>query len=121
MNTENVANRLVSLCREGKNMEAVQELYDANCISREMKGFPNEITEGFENIMKKNEQWLNNVEEFHNGEVSDPVVVGNHFSCKMAFDVTFKDSGRQQMEELCMYKVNNGKIVEEQFFYEMPN
>jgi len=37
----------------------------------------------------------------------------------MSFDVTFKDRGRQQMEEVCVYEVNNGKIVNEQFFYTM--
>jgi len=37
----------------------------------------------------------------------------------MDFDVTFKDRGRQQMEEVCVFEVENGKIVHEQFFYAM--
>ena len=60
------------------------------------------------------------MEEFHGGSISEPVVAGNHFTSKMNFDVTFKDRGRQQMEELAIYEVNDdGKIVNEQFFYSM--
>jgi hypothetical protein len=35
----------------------------------------------------------------------------------MDFDITFKDRGHQQMSEVCVYKVDDGKIVSEQFFY----
>jgi hypothetical protein len=37
----------------------------------------------------------------------------------MSFDVTFKERGRQQMEELCVFEVKDGKIINEQFFYTM--
>ncbi len=119
MNTQEVANRLVSMCREGKNMEVITELYDNTITSREMPGMPGEVVSGKQAVWDKSEQWVNNVEEFHHAEVSDPVVAGNHFSCTMKYDVTFKDRGRQQMEEVCVYEVKNGKIVNEQFFYSM--
>ncbi|NAS30372.1 nuclear transport factor 2 family protein [Flavobacteriaceae bacterium R38] len=119
MKTQDVANRLVSLCREGKNMEALEELYSNDVISREMPGFPNEIASGKEAVTRKSIEWFENVQEFHSGEISNPIVAGNHFTCSMNFDVTFKDSGRQQMEEVCVYEVNDGKIVSEQFFYTM--
>ena len=60
-----------------------------------------------------------NVVEFHGGEISEPLIADNHFTAKMSFDVTFKDRGRQQMEEVCVFEVNDGKIVNEQFFYTM--
>ena len=120
MNTQDVANQLVSMCREGKYAEAVEGLYADNAASREMPGYPVEVTSGKDAIMAKNQAWFENVEEFHSGSISDPVVAGNHFSCKMEFDITFKDRGRTQMEELCVYEVNDeGKIVNEQFFYQM--
>lgn len=100
-------------------MEALHELYADNCTSREMPGMPNEFVEGKEAIVKKSEQWFNNVEEMHSGEVGDPAVAGNHFSCSMNFDITFKDRGRTQMEEICVFEVQEGKIVAEQFFYSM--
>lgn len=119
MNTQEVANRLVEMCRQGQNMEALAELYADNCVSREMPGMPNDVVEGLPAITKKSEQWLANVEEFHSTEIGDPVVVGNHFTCTMKFDCTFKDRGRIQMEEVCVYQVADGKINNEQFFYSM--
>ncbi|WP_274474617.1 nuclear transport factor 2 family protein [Mangrovimonas aestuarii] len=118
MNTQEVANRLVSLCREGKNMQALEELYSDNIVSKEMSWMPGEVVaEGKEAVTKKSQEWYQNVEEYHGGTVSDPLVAGNHFSCTMDMDVTFKDRGRQQMQEVCVYEVKDGKIVNEQFFY----
>lgn len=120
MNTKEVANRLVELCRDGKNMQVIEELYADNIVSKEMPGMPGqEITEGIKAVAQKSEDWYESLEEFHSGKISDPIVAGNHFSVKMDFDATFKDRGRQQMEELCVFEVNNGKIVNEQFFYSM--
>lgn len=119
MNTNDVAQKWVQMCREGKNMECVNELYADNVISKEMPGWSNEVTEGKQNVINKNQEWLENVVEFHGGDVSDPVVAGNHFTSKMDFDVTFKDRGRQQMEEVAVFEVKDGKIVSEQFFYSM--
>lgn len=120
MNTKQVANRLVELCREGKNMQVIEELYADNVVSKEMSGMPGDVvTEGIKAVAQKSEDWYESLEELHSGEISDPVVAGNHFTVKMDFDATFKDRGRQQMEELCVYEVDNGKIVNEQFFYSM--
>lgn len=120
MNTQQVANRLVELCREGKNMQVIDELYADTIVSTEMPWMEGEtVTKGIKAVAKKSEDWYENVQEIHSSEISDPIVAGNHFTLKMAFDATFKDRGRQQMEELCVYEVDNGKIVNEQFFYTM--
>lgn len=119
MTTQDVANKWVAMCREGQNLECINELYSEDITSKEMPGMPGEITSGRANVWNKNKEWLENVEEWHGGEISDPVVAGSHFTTKMTFDVTFKDRGRQQMEEVAVYEVNNGKITNEQFFYSM--
>ncbi len=120
MNTQQVANRLVELCRIGENMQAINELYANNIVSKEMPGVPNSIVSGKDAVTKKSEDWYASVEEFHGGEISDPIVAEDHFSCKMKMDCTFKEQGRMQIEELAVYQVTNGKITEEQFFYTMP-
>lgn len=117
MNTQEVANRLVELCREGKNMDAVDELYADHIVSHEPKGSPMEFTEGKQAVRGKSEYWYSTVEEVHSGEVSDPIVTGNFFSCTMDMDVTYKEHGRAPMNEVCVYEVKDGKIVSEQFFY----
>ncbi|WP_074406557.1 MULTISPECIES: nuclear transport factor 2 family protein [Aquimarina] len=121
MNTQEVAKRLVELCRQGENMQALKELYAQNIVSKEMPGMPNEVTSGIDAVIKKSEDWHASVEEYHGGEISEPVVAENHFSCAMKMDCTFKEQGRMQIEEVCVYQVNDGKITEERFFYSMPN
>ncbi len=119
MKTQEVANKWAQLCREGKNLDCINELYADNVKSREMPGSPNEVLEGKQNVWNKSKQWLDSVQEFHGSNISEPMVIDNHFTSKMDFDVTFKEHGRQKMEELGVFEVKDGKIVNEQFFYSM--
>ncbi|MFD2914747.1 nuclear transport factor 2 family protein [Psychroserpens luteus] len=119
MNTKEVAQKWAQLCREGKNLDCINELYAENVVSKEMPGMPGEIVSGKQNVWNKNKEWLDNVVEFHGGDIGEPTIADNHFTSKMTFDVTFKDRGRQQMEELAVFGVKDGKISSEQFFYNM--
>ncbi|MEM9142021.1 MAG: SnoaL-like domain-containing protein, partial [Bacteroidota bacterium] len=119
MTTQEVADQLVSLCREGKYKEAY-DLYADDAESIEMDGMPGEkITQGKENIWNAYKEWEASIEEMHGGDVGDPVVAANHFMVPMSMDATFAGQGRWSMDELCMYKVENGKIKTAQFFYEV--
>ena len=118
MSTQEVANRLVELCRKGEYETCYKELYSPNAVSIEPNAdFGPPRTEGMEAIRKKGEAWSAMIEEMHGSSVGDPVVAGNHFSCAMMVDWTMKGAGRQKMEEICVYKVEDGKIVSEQFFF----
>ena len=120
MNTKEVAAKWKAMCEQGKNLECITELYADNVVSKEMPGVPHgEIVSGKQNVMEKSKQWLEDVIEFHSNEISEPVVADKHFTSKMNFDVTFKSRGRQQMEEVCVFGVQDGKITSEQFFYSM--
>jgi len=122
MNTEAVAKRLVALCREFKYEQAQKELYADDAVSIEPEGLPPGAlgsVKGLKAIIEKGHQFNVMVENFHGGEVSDPVVTGNWFALTMTLDATFKGRGRTKMEEVCVYQVRNGKIVKEQFFYDV--
>ena len=114
--TQEIAQELVKHCRSGEFHKAY-ELYDENCVSIEPKGAQLELAEGMDAIRAKGEQWNAMVEEFHSSEVSEPIVAANFFSLTMNLEVTFKGAGRTKMEEVCVYEVQNGKVVKEQFFY----
>jgi len=120
MTTQEVANKWTEMCRERKNLECINELYADEVISKEMPGVPyGELLSGKENIYNKNKQWLGSVLDFHSNEISEPIIAGNYFTSTMKFDITFKERGRQQMEEVCVFEVKDGKIKSEQFFYTM--
>jgi hypothetical protein len=119
MSTQEVADKLVQYCREGKNVDAINELYDDNIVSKEMDGVPDNVTIGKANVLAKTIDWYNSVEEIHSGEISDALVAGNHFTVTMDMDVTYKKSGRMPMSEIAVYEVKNGKIVADQFYYNL--
>ena len=122
MNTQAIAKRLVELCREGKGEQAQNELYAEDAESIEMDGLPPGAlgnVKGLEAIREKGRKFNADIEEVHGGTVSDPIVAGNWFSVTMTMDATFKGRGRVNMQEICVYGVRNGKIVREQFFYDL--
>jgi hypothetical protein len=116
--TEQVAKRLVELCRKGEIIPAQEELFDENVKSVETS--PNHqgppVTTGKTTVIEKGKQFSAMIEEVHGSSISDPVVAGRWFSISWLFDVTIKGMGRQKMEEICVYEVKDGKIVSEQFF-----
>jgi hypothetical protein len=119
MTTQEVAEKLVKFCREG-DYDSAYGLYAEDAISMEMEGVPGHISKGRDQIISDYQKWAENVQEMHGGEVGDPLVAGNHFVVPMTYDITFKDRGREQMEELCMYQVENGQIVKASYHYPLP-
>lgn len=117
MTTQEVAEKLVQYCREGKNIDAINELYADNIVSREQPGIPHELERGKEAVLGKNNEWYQSVEEIHSARIADPVVTGNLIAVAMEMDVTYKNNDRRQMNEIALYEVENDKIVKEQFFY----
>jgi len=123
MTTQEIANKLVEYCKTGQWEKAQTELYSENAVSIEMEGakdFPYKV-EGREAIKQKGEHWNSMVEEFHGMEIDGPIVAGDHFSCTMKMDITMKGAPRMKSEEIALFKVADGKIVSEQFFYELDN
>lgn len=121
MTTQEVANRLVALCREGKHQQVVKELYAPNIVSVEPEGMPNRIVQGLEAVVAKGEKFESMLEKVNTSVISDPIVAENFFSCSMLMNVHFKGNPNAiDMDEVCVYTVNNGKIVREEFFYTPP-
>lgn len=117
MKTEEIARRLVELCRQEKWEAAQKELFAANAVSiepHETPAFPRE-TKGLPAILEKGKKFVAMVEKTHSLKVSEPIVAGNAFACTMEMDITMKGQGRMQMGELCVYEVKDGKIVSERF------
>lgn len=121
MPIESIAQRLVELCREGKFEQAQEELYAPDAVSIEPEGLPPGAlgnAKGLPAIIEKGRQFQAAIEAVHGGTVSEPAVAGNWFSVALMFDATFKGRGRMKLEEICVYRVRDGKIVQEQFFYD---
>lgn len=119
--TQDIANRLVALCREGKYDACYDELFAADAENIEMPAMadgPLGNATGLDAMRAKSVAWFAGVEQVHGGTIGEPSVSGNWFSVPMSMDITFKGRGRMAMDELCVYQVRDGKIVREQFFYD---
>ena len=121
MTTQEVANTLVKLCSAGKFVEAAEALYSPDIVSMEAGAPPGGSREsrGLAAVKAKGDWWMAN-HEVHSATVSGPLVAGSHFAVTFKLDVTFKPQNRRfTMEEVAVYKVADGKIVYEEFFYAM--
>jgi ketosteroid isomerase-like protein len=120
--TNAVAQELVTLCRAGRNLDAINNFYAPTVVSIESVGtdeYPAE-TRGIDAIRAKNERWFRE-NEVHSANVIGPFVGEDQFAVQYDFDVTNRPSGRRmQMSEMALYTVKDGKIVREHFFYHVP-
>ena len=117
LTTQEVANRLLDLCRKGQFHEAQEELFSEDVTSTEPSYSPLKSATGKKAVMQKGADFAAMIETHHGGSFSEPVVGGNYFSFAMTLDATFKGKGRMQLEEICVFAVKDGKIVSEQFFF----
>lgn len=118
MTTQQIADKLVSICRKGQWDKAQKELYADNAVSIEPEATPafDKETKGLAAIIEKGKKFDSMVQTMHGISMTEPIVAANSFACVLDMDVTMKEGGRMQMRELCVYKVKDGKIIEEQFY-----
>ena len=118
-----IGTALVRLANEGKDSEVVDRYYDEKIVSIEGSGseeMPARI-EGIEAIRGKHAWWYEN-NDVHSTKATGPFCGhrDDQFVVEFEMDVTDKASGeRVQMKEVGLYTVANGKIVQEEYLYQM--
>jgi ketosteroid isomerase-like protein len=121
MKTMDIAKQMAQLCREGKFDQSLSTLFAEDAVSVEAGAPPGASAEsvGLVAIKAKGQWWVDN-HEVHSGKVTGPWPHGDRFIVGFQFDVTHKPTGqRMMMDEVGLYTVKNGKIVREEFFYDM--
>lgn len=118
MTTKEVASQLVKICREGKVEEAKLQFFTEDTWSIEpAEGILPKETKGLKAIQQKAELFISLVEDFFGSTITDPVIAGDYFTIYWTSDLKMKGGPRQANSEICLYKVKDGKIISEQFFY----
>jgi len=111
-----IAEDFVELCEEGAFAEAGEKYWAEDVVSIEAMGDAPRM-QGKEALRAKSKWWYDN-HEVHEVEVEGPYVNGDQFAVVFELDVTPKATGeRMEMEEVALYTVKDGKIVEERYFY----
>ena len=117
MTIQEIADDLITLCREGKYEEAYTKHFSKDAKS--IEPMENGTTQGLEAMFAKGEAWQKTF-EVHSMSVGDVVVADTYFATSFSIDSTNRHTNvRSQSSEIALYHVKNGKIVSEQFFYDM--
>lgn len=114
--TREVAEDLVALGRDGKIDDAGHKYWSDDVVSLEAMDGPMARVEGKAGVIAKGEWWYAN-HEVHDLGIEGPYVNGDQFAVRFRMDVTPKDGERVTMDEIGLYTVTDGKIVEERFLY----
>jgi len=116
--TQQVAARFDELAKQEKWFDIQDELFAENVRSIDPPDSPYfKYAEGKNAVRKKGQDFVNRVETAHKRLTTEPVIAGDHFAVGREVDITVQGLGRIQIDEIMLYKVKDGKIVLEQFFY----
>jgi ketosteroid isomerase-like protein len=116
MNTTDIAQKFTAALKAG-SFEGAERFWSDDVVSFEAQAGPRQEARGRANVHAKAEWWIAN-HDVHSFETFGPYVNGDQFALRFKIDVTPKASGqRTQMDEVGLYTVRDGKIVEERFFY----
>jgi ketosteroid isomerase-like protein len=115
MKASELGERLVEMYNSGRHDDIVPQLYSPEIKSYEADGM---LSEGLEGLKQKYD-WFEANFEMHATTAKGPFPHGDdQVAVVFWMDTTHKPSGeRSQMEEVAVYQVKDGKIVEERFFY----
>lgn len=116
MNTQEIAQDLVTLCRQGKFDEAGDKYWADDVVSIEAMGDEREAR-GKQAVRAKGE-WWNRTFKVDGVQVEGPYVNQDEFIVRFKLSTTNKESGEKaSMDETALYRVRGGKIAEERFFF----
>jgi len=115
--TRDIAADVAFLLREGRDDEAGRKYWAEDLKSIEARrDWP--VSVGPEAARAKGEWFMAN-HEVHDVKVEGPWVNGDQFTLRITYDLTPLETGvRTTFEEIALYTVRDGQIVEEKFFYD---
>jgi hypothetical protein len=110
-----IANRLTELLNGQRFIEAYQQLFAEDAESIDPLNTGQSPLKGLANLLEREKDFLSRT-EIHKISVSEPIVASSYFTIGLYMDFNIAGQGKMEVEELCVYKVNDGKIISQQFF-----
>ena len=114
MSIEQMAKDFTQAVAEDR-MDDVKAYWADDIVSLEPQEGEMARCEGREALEQKHAWWNENA-EVHSSSADGPYVYGDQFAVNYEMDVTMNGE-RNQMKEVGLYTVRDGKIAEERFMY----
>jgi ketosteroid isomerase-like protein len=115
--TAQIAAEFTAMLKAGDHEGAAMRFNAPDIVSIEAMEGPMARIQGTAAVKAKSDWWYG-AHEIHSASAEGPYVNGDQFGVIFNMDVTTRETGqRMQMQEVGLYTVRDGKIVEERFFY----
>jgi len=114
------AQQLQQMMGEGQMHEAFEKFYHEDVKIIEVP--TGEVRNGKEAQRKAIAEWEKSLKEVHGGGINSISVdeANNITTAESWFEATFQNGNKWKMEEVAVQKWQNGQIIEEKFYYNMP-
>ena len=106
---------LVKMINEGKILEAFEKYYDDNVVMQENN---TELRIGKDANREYEKAFVNGIVEFHEAKTLGIATGENYSTVESFMDVTHKDWGRVARAQVAVQRWENGKIINEKFYYD---
>ncbi len=117
MTNAETAKAFTDMLKAGDHEGAAKKFNAPDIVSLEAMDGPMARVQGTAAVKAKSDWWYG-AHEIHSATAEGPYVNGEQFAVIFNMDVTTKETGnRMQMQEVGLYTVKDGKIVEEKFMY----
>jgi ketosteroid isomerase-like protein len=98
----------------GDIMNAFEKYYANDVVMQENDAEP---FVGKEVNRKREEEFVNSVEQFHGAKLVGAAVNGDRAYSEWEYEVTFKGGGRVKLEQVASRRWKNGQVTHERFYY----
>ncbi len=113
------ASKLYQMIGQGQVAEAFEQFYHDDVVVQEANG---EVRNGKAAQREAIKQWQGMVKEMHGGGVG--CITANEetgIACVESWtDITFQNGHRNKLEEVAVQHWQDGKIIKERFYYNVP-
>jgi len=110
-----IANGLKEMLSEQKFVQAYQLLYSDDAESIDPLNTSGQPLKGLTTLLEREKDFLSRA-SIQKITLSDPIIAGSYFTMSLRMSFDLKDQGHMDIEEICLYKVKDGKIASQQFF-----
>lgn len=109
-----ISENLIELLKKQEFIKAYEELFSQEAESIDPLYSASISSKGLKSLIERETAFLTRA-KINKVDVSEPIHCGTYFTFKLSMN--FSIEGKEHnLEELCIYKVSQGKIISQQFF-----